>query len=336
MNTLLLDALRCQNTARPPVWLMRQAGRYMPEYRALRKKYSFLDLVHTPELATEVTLLPIDQLDVDAAILFSDILVVLEAMGLSIHFDENIGPIIDNPLTNAKNLEQLMTSNISESLAYVGKAIHLLKNTLKVPLLGFCGAPFTLASYMIEGKSSRDLRKTKQWMFNDPISFHQLLTKISQCTIEYLKLQIEAGADAIQIFDSWANYLGYAQFQEFSLKYLEQILIALKPFQVPMIIFCRGSSVFAPDLAKISPQAISLDWNCNISEIRRHIPTYIALQGNLDPDILHAPKAVIKQEAQRILQQMSADPGYIFNLGHGILPTVPFDHVKWLIECVKT
>ncbi|MBA2727655.1 MAG: uroporphyrinogen decarboxylase, partial [Parachlamydiaceae bacterium] len=227
MTQLLLEALKCQNRSRPPVWLMRQAGRYMPEYRALRSKYSFLDMVHHPELAAKVTCLPIDLLGVDAAILFCDILVIAEAFGLSLHFDDGVGPIIDNPLQNAADIDALPTPCAAEAFHYVAETIKLLRKDLKVPLIGFSGAPFTLASYMIEGRSSRDLRKTKQWMLKDPNSFHRLLNRIAVLVIDYLNVQIEAGAQVLQIFDSWAHTLSYHQFTEFSLPYFKKIIQGL-------------------------------------------------------------------------------------------------------------
>lgn len=335
MNSLLLDALQCKNLSRPPIWLMRQAGRYMPDYRALRRKYSFLEMVHTPELAAQVTMLPINQLGVDAAILFSDILVIVEALGMKLHFDDGAGPRIEEPLNEAKDIAKLPIPDIEKSLAYVGQAIQGLLPELKVPLIGFCGAPFTIASYMIEGKSSRDLRKTKKWMFSDPSSFHLLLQHIAKYTISYLELQVKAGVHAIQIFDSWANFLGHVQFQEFSLAYLKMIVDELRAKEIPIILFCKGSSVFAQQLADIRPAAISLDWNSHLPTLQHQVLPGIALQGNLDPDILYAPPNVIKKAAITLLNEMKGNPGFIFNLGHGILPDIPFENVRTLVETVK-
>lgn len=335
MNTLLLDALLCRNTGRPPVWLMRQAGRYMPEYKALRSKYSFLDMCHQPELIAEVTQLPLRAFGMDAAILFSDILVIPEALGLGLQFEDGIGPIFERPLNSALDIETLAKVQIQDSLSYVAEGIRLVLPDLKVPLIGFCGAPFTVASYMIEGRSNRDLHKTKKWMLQHSESFHQLLDKLSDLSIEYLEMQIAAGVHAVQIFDSWAGTLGYAHFKEFSLAYMKKILDRIMG-KVPVILFCRGSSIFAPELAKISPNAISIDWNANIASLRPTIPHSIALQGNLDPDILYAPTNVLKQEVIKLLQSMHGDPGYIFNLGHGISHDVPVDNVKTLVECVQS
>lgn len=334
MTNLLLDALHCRNQGRAPVWLMRQAGRYMSEYRALRTKHSFLEMCHNPELIAEVTQLPIHAFGMDAAILFSDILVIPEALHVGLRFDDGIGPVIERPLNESADVDALPMIDMRDALEYVAKGIQLLRPQLKVPLIGFCGAPFTVASYMIEGKSSRDLRKTKQWMLRDPVSFHKLLDRLADHSIDYLEMQIEAGVQAVQIFDSWAGVLGHVQFREFSLAYLEKIVRRIKP-KVPVILFCRGSSVFAPQLAEIAPSAISLDWNCDLAEMRRRIPSSIAFQGNLDPDILYAPLPLLRKEVTHLLKIMHGDPGYIFNLGHGVTPEVPVDAVKVLVECVK-
>lgn len=335
MNSLLLNALQGRNTSRPPIWLMRQAGRYMPAYRALRQKYSFLEMCHHPDLITEVTLLPIQSFGMDAAILFSDILIVPEAMGLGLQFKDDVGPIIENPITSVQDIDRIgMPDAISYS--FLQKGIQQLKKILKVPLIGFSGAPFTVASYMIEGKTSRDHKKTKQMMLSHPLDFHRLLKKIADWTLHYLNKQIDSGVDVIQIFDSWANALGYTQFCEYSLSYLSYILEGLKHRNIPVILFCKGSSVFAPQLAQIKPSGISLDWNCDITHMRQWIPSSIAIQGNLDPHILYAPKEMIIKETNRILDGMENDPGFIFNLGHGILPDIPEESVRTLVECVKS
>lgn len=334
MDSLFLDALHCRNTSRPPVWLMRQAGRYMASYRALRSKYSFLEMCHQPELIAEVTLLPIRQFGFDAAIVFSDILVIPEALGLGLRFEDGRGPIIERPIRTSEDVKRLSAPNIA-SLDYVRKGIEILKKDLKVPLIGFCGAPFTVASYMIEGGSSRDLKKTKQWMMRDPTSFHQLLKVIADWSIAYLRMQVKAGVQAVQIFDSWANYLAHPQFREFSLAYLKYILEGLKGTSVPAILFCKGSSVFAEQLSEIHPAGVGIDWNCDITQMRRVVPQHIALQGNLDPDILYAPKEVIRKEVSRILEGMKGDSGFIFNLGHGIHPDIPEEAVQVLVETIQ-
>ncbi|MFQ5728772.1 MAG: uroporphyrinogen decarboxylase [Waddliaceae bacterium] len=335
MIQLFLDALHCRNQSRTPIWLMRQAGRYIPEYRAIRQKHSFLEMCRQPELAAEITSLPIRIFGMDAAILFSDILVIPDALGVGVHFKDGTGPIIERPLNGAGDVKALPKPNIREVLNYVGKAIRYVTPELKVPLIGFCGGPFTVASYMVEGGSSRDFKKTKQWMFRDPVSFHELLSKITEASIEYLRLQIDSGVQAIQIFDSWANVLDYPSFRDFSLEYLRRMMLALVDSKIPVIIFCRGSSCFAKDIAEIHPNGISLDWNANLVKMRSIVPSHVALQGNLDPDVLYASPEVIKREAERLLHGMVSDPGYIFNLGHGMKPDIPVDAVKTLIEAIK-
>lgn len=333
MNDLFLKALRCENHSRPPVWLMRQAGRYMPKYRQLREKYSFLEMCHTPELISKVTRLPIDEFGMDAAILFSDILVIPEAFDRGLRFDEKKGPIIERPIIKINDIESLKTIDVKESLKYVSDGIQLLQD-LNVPLIGFSGGPFTVASYMIEGGSSRDLKKTKQWMIREPESFHLLLEKITKSTIDYLNLQIESNVDALQIFDSWANYLSYDHFQEFSLKYLEKILIGIQR-KIPTLIFCKGSSLFASEIAKIKPSGISLDAQGDLKKLREDIDRKIAIQGNLDPDVLYGDKETIRRETKKILDKMKGESGFIFNLGHGILPDMTEDSVRILVETVK-
>lgn len=335
-TSLLIKALQCKNEGRPPVWLMRQAGRYMPQYRALRAKHSFLEMCHTPELAATVTRLPIQVFGFDAAILFSDILVIPEALGVGLHFDEGKGPIIERPLQTAADIDNLPEPCIEEALAYVAEAIKILKGDLTVPLIGFCGAPFTLASYMIEGGASRDLKKTKKWMLQDPESFHRLLDKLATAALSYMRMQAKAGVHAFQIFDSWAHVLGHAQFREFVYPYLKKMVEGFRSTGVPVILFCRGSSVFAPDLAELNPAGISLDWNGDLKKIRASLPATVALQGNLDPDVLYAPQKMLRSEIKRMLRGMKGDPGYIFNLGHGIFPDVPVEAVHALVEAVQT
>jgi uroporphyrinogen decarboxylase len=331
---MFLDALNCSNSSKKiPVWLMRQAGRYMASYRALRSKCSFLEMCHQPELIAEVTLMPIKRFGFDAAILFSDILVIPEALGVGLHFEEGRGPIIHRPIRSAKDIKSLPSPD-STKLEFVAAGIRNIKATDNIPLIGFCGAPFTVASYMIEGGSSRDLKKTKQWMFKNPEEFHSLLRLITQWSIEYLNMQINAGVNAIQIFDSWANTLAFPQFKEFSLSYLSQILSGLKK-SIPTILFCKGSSVFGKELASINPSAISLDWNCDIGNMRQQISAKVALQGNLDPDVLYSSSHGIKREVNRILDRMREDKGFIFNLGHGIHPDIPEESVEVLVETIR-
>lgn len=333
MNDRLLLALKGQNYDRPPMWLMRQAGRYLPEYRALRAKHAFLEMCHQPELITEVTQLPLRRFAFDAAILFSDILVVAEALGRPFAFIDGRGPVLTHPLQSAQDVESLPEGGV-DLLEFVANGIRLLKPQLQVPLIGFCGGPFTVASYLIEGGTSRDWRKTKRWMFSDPKSFHQLLARIADVSIAYLNMQIAAGIDVVQIFDSWAHVLAYPQFREFSLTYMRRILEGIGE-QVPTILFCRGSCLYAEDLASLSPAGIGLDWTGDIKAIRARLGSKPALQGNLDPDILYAPQATLRRAVDDLLQSMRGDPAYIFNLGHGILPDVPLESVETLVDCVK-
>lgn len=335
MTSLLVEALHCRNENRPPVWLMRQAGRYMPEYRKMRAKHSFLEMCHTPEMAASVTLLPIQVFGMDAAILFSDILFVLEALGAGLRFEDSLGPIIERKVSTEKDVEALPKVDVNQSLGFVKETIKLLIPELKVPLIGFAGAPFTLASYLIEGGTTKSFKKTKEWMLSDPQSFHRLLEVISDVVISYLQMQVESGVHAVQIFDSWAGVLGYAQFQEFSLPYLAKIQKSLESSKIPTIMFCRGSSVFAPEIASLKPHAVSLDWNGDLAHLRRSLPAGIALQGNLDPDVLYAPLPMLQTQVKRMLKSMKGDPGYIFNLGHGIAPDVSPDAVKTLVDTIK-
>jgi len=323
-----LNALHCRNKGRPPVWIMRQAGRYLPEYRELRSNYSFHEMTHRPELAAEVTLMPIQRYEFDAAIIFSDILVIPEALGFPFEFVDGVGPILGEPVT-PQDVPHLKEQN---SLQFVAEAIKLVKSKLSVPLLGFCGAPFTIASYMIEGGSSRDLKKTKQWLFQDPKSFHELLEILTESIIRHLKLQVEAGVDAVQLFESWAIHLGLSQLREFSFPYLQRIF---REVDVPTLVFGRGTAAYVDELAELGPNGISVDWSCDISQIRKKIPQNVALQGNLDPHILYASPDTIRQECRKILASMENDPGFIFNLGHGILPDIPTESVKTLVETIK-
>jgi uroporphyrinogen decarboxylase len=324
----LLKALTCQNEGRAPVWLMRQAGRYMPHYRKLKEGKRLWDMFHDPEMIVRVSLLPIELLNVDAAIVFSDILTILDGLNIRYDFPEGIGPVILDPPSAVRIKEP------NEVYAPLMEAIQELRKTLKVPLLGFAGAPFTIACYLIEGKTSRDWRATKQWLFNEPVSFMQLIDQITDATIAYLNCQIDAGVQAIQLFDSWANVLGKGEFEEVCLKPMGNIVESVKKRGIPIILFARGSSLFAQELATLHPSAISLDWNGDLPSIRRQIPAHIALQGNLDPMVLYGPRSLIQQKTQTLLQEMENDPGYIFNLGHGILPDTPFENVQFLVDYI--
>lgn len=331
LNRRYLDALAGTNNARPPVWLMRQAGRYLPEYRKMREKHPFWQMCHQPELIAEVTQMPIRRYGFDAAILFSDILIVLPLLGHSVRFEEGRGPIIERPVRNAGDVAALLQESVEETLTCVSQGISLLKQELTVPLIGFCGGPFTIASYLIEGGSSQDLKHTRQWMYRDPESFHRLLQTITSVCKSYLALQSAAGVDAIQIFDTWAHVLPTAQFEQFALSYVRQLVQSVSK---PVTLFCRHASLFADQLLAVRPAAISLDWNCNVWQQRRRLGSDVALQGNLDPYLLFAPKATIQNEVNRLLDHMEGDRGFIFGLGHGILPETPLESVETLMECV--
>ncbi|MVN20587.1 uroporphyrinogen decarboxylase [Mucilaginibacter arboris] len=336
INTLLLDAAFSKPTERPPVWMMRQAGRFMPQYWEIKNKYSFLEMCKTPEIAADVTMLPVDLLDVDAAILFSDILVTAEAMGGDLSFTQGIGPKFANPVRTLADIEKLETE-VGDKLQYVADAIKVIQQRLngKIPLIGFAGAPFTVMSYLVEGGSSKDFKLTKLMLHNEPGLAHRLLAKIATVTADYLNLQIAAGVNAVQIFDSWAQALSWDDYTEFSHRYITGIISKLNRKDIPVISFCKGSSVFAPLMAEAKPDVISIDWNVDLLDIKNRLPKEVAVQGNLDPHILYADKKVIKERIYRLFERMRGENGFIFNLGHGIMPDIPFDNVKYAVEVVK-
>jgi uroporphyrinogen decarboxylase len=336
MNTLFLDAAFSKQTERPPVWMMRQAGRFMPEYWEIKNKYSFLEMCKTPEIAADVTMLPVDLLGIDAAILFCDILVTGEAMGGDLSFTQGVGPRFANPVTTLADVEALEI-DVLDKLQYVADAIKVIQQRLdkKIPLIGFAGAPFTVMSYLVEGGSSKDFKKTKLLMHNNPEVAHLLLSKIAKVTADYLNLQIAAGVNAVQIFDSWALALSWNDYHEFSHRYIQEIIANLNRKDIPVISFCKGSSVFAPVMAEAKPDVISVDWNADLLNIKNSLPAGIAVQGNLDPHILYADKPVIKKHILQLFERMRGEKGFIFNLGHGIMPDIPFDNVKYAIEVVK-
>lgn len=334
MRKNLIEALQGKNSGRPPVWLMRQAGRYLPEYRKIRESYSFMEMCRNPEVVAEITQQPLRRFDFDAAILFSDILVVPDALQMGLSFEEHKGPVFSKTIRTAQDVAQLPKIDIVDTLQYVFEAIKLLKSSLSVPLLGFAGAPMTVASYMVEGGSSKDLRRTKQWMLQDPASFHRLLQLLTDYTIEYLKAQHHAGVNGVQIFESWAQMLSYSQFQEFSLPYLKKIVDSLRAENIPVILFARGSSLLATELAMVAPTGLSIDWNGDLSNVRSKVGQKLVLQGNLDPEVLLCDPAVVKTEVKKILSGMDRDPAFIFNLGHGILPETPINSVHALVEAL--
>ena len=334
-NDLLLKALRKEKTERPPVWMMRQAGRYLPDYIKLRDKYDFFTRVQTPELATEITLQPVYQVGVDAAIIFSDILVIPQAMGLEVQLVENKGPFLPKTIVTQKDIEELVTDNVDENLGYVMNALSLTKKELngRVPLIGFAGAPWTILCYMIEGKGSKTWDKAKQFAYTQPHLAHQLLQKITNITIQYLKAQAKAGADTVQVFDSWAGSLSPEDFKTFAQPYLLQIADALKD-DVPVILFPKGTWYALKDLSESSAAGIGLDWCVSPKQARELTGNKITLQGNFDPARLLAPVPQIKKWVKEMIDGFGTQ-NYIANLGHGIMPNVPVDHAKAFVEAVK-
>lgn len=335
-DSLLIKAAFSEKTERPPVWMMRQAGRFMKEYWDIKNKYSFLEMCKTPELAADVTMLPVDLLGIDAAILFSDILVTAEAMGGDLSFTQGVGPKFANPVRTKAGVDKLDT-DVVHKLQYVADAVKVVQQRLNgsIPLIGFAGAPFTVMSYLVEGGSSKDFKLTKLLMHNEPELAHKLLSKIATVTADYLNLQIAAGVNAVQIFDSWAQALSWDDYKEFSHRYISEIISKLNRKDIPVISFCKGSSVFAPLMAEAKPDVISIDWNVDLFDIKKRLPAGIAVQGNLDPHILYADKKVIKERIYRLFDRMKGENGFIFNLGHGIMPDIPFDNVKYAVDIIK-
>jgi uroporphyrinogen decarboxylase len=334
-NDLVLRALRGEKTERVPVWMMRQAGRYLPDYLKLKAKYDFFTRVQTPELATEITLQPVDQVGVDAAIIFSDILVIPQAMGVEVLMEEGKGPSLPNVIKTQKDIDALITVGIEESLKYVTDALALTKKELngRVPLIGFAGAPWTILCYMVEGKGSKTWDKAKQFAYTEPELAHQLLQKITDITIKYLRAQIKAGADLVQVFDSWAGSLSPADFKVFAQPYLVQIADALQN-DAPVILFPKGTWYALKDLSETSAAGLGLDWCIDPKMARQFTNNSIALQGNFDPSKLLAPIDDIKKSVREMIDGFGTQR-YIANLGHGIMPNVPVDHARAFVEAVK-
>ncbi len=331
-----LKACCAEPVDRLPVWLMRQAGRYLPEYRELKEKHGgFLTMVRTPELAAEVTLQPLRRFSLDAAILFSDILVIPEALGQPYRFRDTGGIAMEYLLDSSAAIERLDPTGIPEKLAYVGEALGLLHRELdqKTALLGFGGSPWTLATYMVENGGSGNASKTKALAGSDPKAFHALMGKLVTALTAHFRMQIEAGADAIQIFDSWGAACSAYQYQEFSLRWIAAIIQQLPP-EIPVILFARGMAHHAPDLIATGTRVLSVDWTVRLSSLRRIIPPDIAIQGNLDPTLLNGTPECVRKQVTTILDDIGTTPGHIFNLGHGIQPTARIASVEALIETV--
>lgn len=316
---------------------MRQAGRYLPEYRAVRAKADFLAMCKTPELASEVTVQPVDIIGVDAAIIFSDILVIPEAMGMHLEMIESKGPQLHNPLRTRDDIAALKIPDPEKELRYVMQALEMTKRILnkRVPLIGFSGSPWTLAAYMIEGSGGKDWKYAKQLMLNEPALMKELLAKLAESVRLYLEAQLAAGADAVQIFDTWGGVLTPDQYKMFSLEFIHQIVSKLHRNKQPVIVFSKGANHSLTDIADIGADVVGLDWTVDIHEARELIGEKVALQGNLDPAALYASPDVIRQEVKTILKKFGKGSGHVFNLGHGIAPDVPVEHAKAMVAAVK-
>ncbi len=340
-NDTFIKALLRQPTDYTPVWMMRQAGRYLPEYRQVREQAgSFMALCTNPELACEVTLQPLRRFDFDAAILFSDILTIPDAMGLGLYFTEGEGPRFNNPIRTPADIEKLPIPDPEIELHYVMDAVRLIRKNLdgSVPLIGFSGSPWTLATYMIEGGSSKNFAKIKSMMFNDPALLHKLLDKLAQSVAAYLNAQIAAGAQTVMLFDTWGGVLSGENYREFSLYYAQQIRSLLKTEidgqRIPTILFTKGGGLWLEEMAKAGYDALGLDWQTDIGKARARVGDKVALQGNLDPLSLYAKPEIIAGKVKSILQKYGDGSGHVFNLGHGILPDINPDNVKVMVDAV--
>jgi uroporphyrinogen decarboxylase len=338
-NDRFLKALMRQPVDRTPIWIMRQAGRYLPEYRATRSRAGdFMSLCKNTELACEVTLQPLERFELDAAILFSDILTIPDAMGLGLYFAEGEGPKFRKSVRTEKDIEQLKVINTASDLTYVTDAVSTIRRELngRVPLIGFSGSPWTLATYMIEGQSSRDFVRAKTMLYTQPQLLHQLLDKLALSVIDYLNAQIASGAQAVQIFDTWGGVLSHAAYQEFSLAYMQKIVAGLNTHsegrQVPVILFTKGGGQWLSAMADTGCNCLGLDWTTNIGTARQLVGNRVALQGNMDPSVLRGSDDSIRAEVGTILSAFGEGTGHVFNLGHGITPDINPDKVKVLVD----
>jgi uroporphyrinogen decarboxylase len=334
-NDLFLKALKGETLERPPVWMMRQAGRYLPDFMTLKAKYDFFTRCQTPELATEITIMPIDQIEPDAAILFSDILVVLQAMQIPVEMKDGVGPWIPNPIRSTEDVAQSIVPDIHEHLGYVLDAIKMTKQALneRVPLIGFAGSPWTLLCYAVQGQGSKNFDIAKGFCFSQPQAAHSLLQKITDTTIAYLKEKVRAGVDAVQIFDSWGGLLSPEDYQIFSWPYIQQIVTVLKN-EAPVIVFGKGCWFALNEMGRSGASALGVDWTCSARNARYLSGGKITLQGNFDPSRLLSPIPKIKKDVHKMIAEFGKDK-YIVNLGHGILPNIPVDHAKAFVDAVK-
>ena len=340
-NDRFLRALAGQTVDKTPVWMMRQAGRYLPEYRRVRAQAGdFMSLCKNTDLACEVTIQPLERYELDAAILFSDILTIPDAMGLGLYFVEGEGPMFRKPVRTAKDIEQLSVVNTVRDLSYVTDAVAAIRVELngRVPLIGFSGSPWTLATYMIEGKSSRDFALAKTMLYKQPEILHQLLDKLSLSVIDYLNAQIRSGAQVVQIFDTWGGALSHSAYLEFSLAYMEKIVAGLIKHadgrDVPVILFTKGGGHWLEAMADTGCHCLGLDWTVDIGQARQRVGDKVALQGNMDPAVLRSDAATIRSEVKMILSSFGSHLGHVFNLGHGITPDIDPDNVKVFIDAV--
>jgi len=335
-NDLFLRALKGESLERPPVWMMRQAGRYLPDFMKLKAKYDFFTRCRTPELATEITVMPIDQVGTDAAILFSDILVVPQAMGVDVQMKDGIGPWLPSPVRTKAAVDKVVVPDVQQELGYVLDAIKLTKITLdnRVPLIGFAGSPWTILCYMVQGQGSKNFDKAKAFCFQEPVAAHQLLQKITDTTIAYLKAKVAAGVDAVQVFDSWGGMLSPVDYQEFSWQYIQQIIDALKE-EVPVIAFGKGCWFALKEMSTSGAAALGIDWTCSARNARYLTGGAITLQGNFDPSRLFSPPKEITKMVHQMIDEFGKDK-YIVNLGHGILPNIPVENALAFVEAVKS
>ena len=330
-----IQACHRQPTEYTPIWLMRQAGRYMKEYRALRRKYSFLEMCKTPELAAKVTLLPVEQLNVDAAIIFSDILIPLEPMGIELEFASQEGPVFRHPIREMKQIQTLRSFQPEEGVPFLMEAIRIVRRELdgKMPLIGFSGAPFTLASYLIEGGHSKNYVLTKGFMYQNRAAWDALMERLCEVVIRYLNAQVSAGVQALQLFDSWVGCLSPHDYEEYVLPYSKKVIDGVDK-SVPLIHFATSSATLLEKMKRAGGEVIGVDWRVDLGDAWAQLGYDVAVQGNLDPVVLLSSPELIEREAKRILSRVEGRPGHIFNLGHGILPNTPVDHVVSLIETV--
>lgn len=334
VNDLILRAARGEPTPRPPVWFMRQAGRYQKAYRKLRERYTLPEIVRNPEVCAEVTLLPVRELGVDAAILFADITTPLYGMGVDLSLVENKGPVIHNPVRDERGVEALRPLVPEEAVPFVLETIRILKRELPVPLIGFAGAPFTLASYLVEGGASRRFLRVKALMYGEEALWHRLMEKLTEAMARYLRAQAEAGADLLQVFDSWVGALSPADYRRYVKPHMERLFQKLRPAGVPVIHFGVGTMGLLQDMKEAGGDVLGLDHHTPLPWARALLGA-TPVQGNLDPAVLLAPKGVIRREVQRILEENGGKSGHIFNLGHGIVPETPEENVRYVVELIQ-